>query len=44
MSENGKPKIGMYWGSACGGCEISVLGIGDKIYVSVYPDGQNVES
>ncbi len=31
MSDNGKPKIGMYWGSACGGCEISLLGIGDKI-------------
>ena len=26
-----KPKLGMYWASSCGGCEISVLGIGDKI-------------
>ncbi len=31
MSENGKPKFGMYWASSCGGCEISVLNIGDKI-------------
>ncbi len=26
-----KPKFGMYWASSCGGCEISVLNIGDKI-------------
>ena len=31
MSENGKPKFGMYWASSCGGCEIAVLNIGDKI-------------
>ncbi len=31
MSDNGKPKFGMYWAAACGGCEISVLNIGDKI-------------
>ncbi len=31
MSENGKPKFGMYWAASCGGCEISVLNIGDKI-------------
>lgn len=31
MSGNGKPKFGMYWASSCGGCEISVLNIGDKI-------------
>ena len=31
MSENGKPKFGMYWASACGGCEIAVLNIGDHI-------------
>ena len=29
MSEN--PKLAMYWASSCGGCEISVLNIGDKI-------------
>ena len=29
MSE--KPKLAMYWASSCGGCEISVLNIGDKI-------------
>jgi F420-non-reducing hydrogenase small subunit len=31
MSDNGKPKLGMYWASSCGGCEISLLNIGDKI-------------
>ncbi len=31
MSENGKPKLAMYWASSCGGCEISVLNIGEKI-------------
>lgn len=31
MSGNGKPKFAMYWAAACGGCEISVLNIGDKI-------------
>ena len=31
MSENGKPKFGMYWAASCGGCEIAVLNIGDKI-------------
>jgi F420-non-reducing hydrogenase small subunit len=29
MSE--KPKLAMYWAASCGGCEISVLNIGDKI-------------
>ncbi len=31
MSKNGKPKFGMYWAASCGGCEISVLNIGEKI-------------
>ncbi len=31
MSE--KPKLAMYWASSCGGCEISVLNIGDKILI-----------
>jgi F420-non-reducing hydrogenase small subunit len=31
MSENGKPKLGMYWASSCGGCEIAVLNIHEKI-------------
>jgi F420-non-reducing hydrogenase small subunit len=31
MAENGKPKFAMYWAASCGGCEISVLNIGDKI-------------
>lgn len=33
MSENGKPKFGMYWAASCGGCEIAVLNIGDKLLV-----------
>lgn len=28
---NGKLKIGMYWASSCGGCDVSLLEIGDKI-------------
>ena len=31
MPANGKPKFAMYWAASCGGCEISVLNIGDKI-------------
>ena len=31
MTENHKPKLGMYWAASCGGCEISVLNIGEKI-------------
>ncbi len=31
MSENGKPKLAMYWSSSCGGCEISVLNIHEHI-------------
>lgn len=31
MTGNGKPKLAMYWASACGGCEISVLNIGEHI-------------
>ncbi len=31
MSENGKLKFAMYWAASCGGCEIAVLNIGDKI-------------
>ncbi|GIK54714.1 MAG: oxidoreductase [Chloroflexi bacterium] len=36
MSKNGqapkeKPKFAMYWAAACGGCEIAVLNIGEKI-------------
>jgi len=28
---NGKPKFAMYWASSCGGCEIAVLNIHEKI-------------
>jgi F420-non-reducing hydrogenase small subunit len=31
MSTNGKPKFAMYWASSCGGCEIAVLNIHEKI-------------
>jgi F420-non-reducing hydrogenase small subunit len=31
MPQNGKPKFAMYWAASCGGCEIAVLNIGDKI-------------
>jgi F420-non-reducing hydrogenase small subunit len=31
MSSNGKPKFAMYWAAACGGCEIAVLNIHEKI-------------
>jgi len=31
MSVNGKPKFAMYWAAACGGCEIAVLNIHEKI-------------
>jgi len=31
MTENGKPKLAMYWAASCGGCEISVLNIHEHI-------------
>jgi F420-non-reducing hydrogenase small subunit len=31
MTQNGKPKFAMYWAASCGGCEIAVLNIGEKI-------------
>jgi F420-non-reducing hydrogenase small subunit len=31
--ETSKPKFAMYWAASCGGCEIAVLNIGDKILV-----------
>jgi len=31
MATNGKPRFAMYWAASCGGCEIAVLNIGDKI-------------
>jgi F420-non-reducing hydrogenase small subunit len=32
MSTNGaKPKFAMYWAAGCGGCEIAVLNIGEKL-------------
>ena len=31
MSDNGKPKLAMYWAASCGGCEIAVLNIHEHI-------------
>lgn len=31
MTENSKPKLAMYWASSCGGCDIAVLNIHEKI-------------
>ena len=31
MNGNIKPKLAMYWAASCGGCEISVLNIAEKI-------------
>lgn len=31
MSANAKPKFAMYWAASCGGCEIAVLNIHEKI-------------
>lgn len=31
MSENEKRKVAMYWGSGCGGCDISLLEIGTRV-------------
>jgi F420-non-reducing hydrogenase small subunit len=31
MGTNGKLKVGMYWASSCGGCDISLLEIGPRI-------------
>ncbi|HEX9029834.1 MAG TPA: F420-nonreducing hydrogenase, partial [Anaerolineales bacterium] len=31
MTENSKPKFAMYWASSCGGCDIAVLNIHEKI-------------
>lgn len=31
MSGNGKPKFAMYWADSCGGCDIAVLNIHEKI-------------
>lgn len=31
MGTNGKLKIGMYWASSCGGCDISLLEIGARL-------------
>jgi F420-non-reducing hydrogenase small subunit len=31
MAGNGKPKLALYWASSCGGCEIAVLALHEKI-------------
>jgi F420-non-reducing hydrogenase small subunit len=31
MTATQKPRLAIYWGASCGGCEIAILNIGDKI-------------
>jgi len=31
MTRSGKPRLAMYWASSCGGCEVSLLNIGEKL-------------
>lgn len=31
MAKNDKPKLALYWASSCGGCEIAVLAVHEKI-------------
>lgn len=31
MSENGKLKLGLYWAASCGGCEIAIVELREKI-------------
>ncbi|MDH3942502.1 MAG: oxidoreductase [Anaerolineae bacterium] len=33
MSKKAKPKLAMYWAASCGGCEIAVLNIHEKLLV-----------
>ena len=30
-ASNGKGKLALYWAASCGGCEIAVLGINEKL-------------
>lgn len=31
MADNGKPRLALYWATSCGGCEIAVLALHEKI-------------
>jgi len=31
VSRRGRPRLAMYWASACGGCEVAVLNLGERI-------------
>lgn len=31
MTRTGRPRLAMYWASACGGCEVSLLNTGEKL-------------
>ncbi len=33
MAKNGKPKLAVYWAASCGGCDIAILNIHDKLLV-----------
>ena len=31
MSENAKKKLALYWAASCGGCEIAILALNERI-------------
>ena len=31
MAGNGKLKLGLYWAASCGGCDIAMVGLGEKL-------------
>ena len=31
MAQNGKLKLGLYWAASCGGCEIAIVELREKI-------------
>ena len=31
MADNGKLKLGLYWAASCGGCEIAIVELREKI-------------
>ena len=33
MPENGKLKLGLYWAASCGGCEIAVVELREKLLI-----------
>ncbi len=33
MAKNGKPKLAVYWAASCGGCDIAILNVHEKLLV-----------